>query len=79
MEFVYQAIVEYIQEHGYAPTVRELCGITGYKNTSSVQRHLESLRDKGLIESDVDFKAPRAIRVVGYKFVKEEDLKNEQG
>lgn len=30
------AIIEYIQKHGYPPTVREIAKMTGYKSTSSV-------------------------------------------
>lgn len=33
------AIIEYIQKHGYPPTVREIAKMTGYKSTSSVQGH----------------------------------------
>lgn len=36
---------------GYAPTVRELCAITGLKSTASVMAHLEVMARVGLIES----------------------------
>lgn len=72
MDKVYASIIEYVQEHGYAPTVREICELTGYKSTATVQRYLEKLKDSGRIETDKGFGTPRAIRVVGYKFVKED-------
>ena len=72
-EKVFNAIVEYIKEHKYAPSVRELCDLTGLKSTSSVHRYIHNLIKKGKIESDHDFSTPRALRVAGYEFVKEGD------
>ena len=46
--------------------------MTGLKSTSSVQHHMEILFEEGKIETDARYKAQRAIRVPGYKFVKEE-------
>lgn len=64
------AIVSYIKEHGYAPTVREICDMVGLKSTSSVQSHLIRMLADGVIETDAGLGTPRAIRVPGYKFVK---------
>lgn len=60
---VLEAIIRYKQIHGFPPTVREICNLTGYKSTSSVASHLNVLREKGMItwvES-----TPRTITVVG--------------
>lgn len=65
---VYDFIVEYIKRNGYAPTVREIGEAVSLKSTSSVFNHLISLEDEGKIV--MKDKAPRAIKVVGYRFVK---------
>ena len=64
-------IIKHIEEKGQAPSVRELCEMVGLKSTSSVHAHLLRMNDDGLIVSEMD--KPRAIKVVGYKFVKESD------
>ena len=61
-------IIEYIQKHGYPPTVREIAKMTGYKSTSSVQGHLVRMFELGILETDEKPGASRAIRVTGYKF-----------
>lgn len=62
------AIIEYIQKHGYPPTVREIAKMTGYKSTSSVQGHLVRMFELGILETDEKLGTSRAIRVPGYKF-----------
>lgn len=62
-EKVLKAIAEYVEVHKYAPSVRELCDMTGYKSTSSVQTHLSKMLDEGLIETDHGFNVPRALRI----------------
>lgn len=62
-------IIDYISIHGYAPTVREICFMTGLKSTSTVKSHISKLIDSGLLETD-DPGCPRALRVKGYAFVK---------
>lgn len=69
-EDILQAIIGYIEEHGYPPTFREIGEMTGLKSTSSVQHHMEILFESGKIETDAGFNTPRAIRIPGYKFVK---------
>lgn len=71
-EDILQAIIGYIEEHGYPPTFREIGEMTGLKSTSSVQHHMEILLEEGKIETDAGFNTPRAIRIPGYKFVKVE-------
>ena len=62
------AIIEYIQKHGYPPTVREIAKMTGYKSASSVQGHLVKMFELGILETDEKLGASRTIRVPGYKF-----------
>ena len=71
-EKILGTIIECIQIHGYPSTVREIGALTGLKSTSTVQHHLEILKEEGKIETDAGFNAPRAIRVHGYKFIKSE-------
>ena len=68
---VLNAIVGYISDHQYPPSVRELCDITGFKSTSSVHKYINKLLEEGLIETDCGIGASRALRVPGYKFVKD--------
>lgn len=70
-ERIMQAIVSYIAEHQYAPTVREIGSMTGIKSTSTVHHYLSVLLDEGKLETDAEWGTPRALRVPGYKFIKE--------
>lgn len=64
-------IISYIGQHGYPPTVREIGAGVGLKSTSSVQSHLLRMFSDGMLETDNNLGTPRAIRVPGYRFVKE--------
>ena len=68
-EKILQFIIDYIQEHGYSPTIREIGAGVGLKSTSSVVYHLKCMLKCGMIETDAGFGSSRAIRVPGYKFV----------
>lgn len=63
-------IVNYITEHGYSPSIREIADSIGYKSVSTVQGHLQEMLKHGLIETDAGIGSPRSIRVPGYQFVK---------
>ena len=65
---VYNFIVEFIKNNGYAPSVREICTGTDLSSTSSVYMHLLKLEDEGKIQ--VKRKSTRAIKLVGYEFIK---------
>ena len=69
-ELIKEKIIFYIKEHGYAPTVREICEMTNLKSTSSVQSYLCKMFEEGELERDAKIGASRAIRVPGYKYVK---------
>ena len=64
---IYQYIADYIMEHLYAPTIREICKNVGLRSTSSVVTYLIRLESKGLIKVESD--SPRAIRLMGYSIV----------
>ena len=69
-EEILQVIINYIEQHGYPPTTREIGEMTGIRSTSSVHAHLQRLLREGKIETDAGFGVPRAIRIPGYKFQK---------
>ena len=56
------AVQEYIKEHGYPPTVRELCKLTYLSSTSSIVYHLSNLDAKGYLKVQVG--KARAIKVL---------------
>lgn len=68
---IYEYIKKYITEHMYAPSIREIGDAVGLKSTSSVDAQLKNLRNRGYIEF-VPY-TPRAIRLIGYKVVKDEE------
>ncbi len=51
----------YTAEHGYAPSVREICAALGLRSTATVHYHLRNLAEKGLISMEPGRK--RAISV----------------
>ena len=46
---VFDVIAQYIADHGYPPTVREVQATLGYGSTATVQVHIEALRAKGYL------------------------------
>ena len=56
---VLQFIYKEVQEHGYPPTVREICNAVQLSSTSTVHGHLSRLEKNGLIQRDPS--KPRAI------------------
>lgn len=69
---IYDFVVDYIQEHGYPPTVREIGDGVYLASTSSVHGHILQMLENGTLETDAQNGSSRAIRVPGYKFVREE-------
>ena len=49
---VYNCIESFVAEHGYGPTVREVCQSLGLSSPSTVHVHLKALEDKGFINRD---------------------------
>lgn len=65
-------IIQYISEHGYSPNYDEIREAVGLKSKSTIHSHINKMFENGMIETDCGIGTPRAIRVPGYKFVKEE-------
>lgn len=51
-EQILNFLTQFMNEHGYAPTVREICNAVGLQSTATVHYHLNALRGAGLIEMD---------------------------
>ncbi|MBR4132230.1 MAG: transcriptional repressor LexA, partial [Oscillospiraceae bacterium] len=51
---------EFSEQHGYAPSIREICQAVGLRSTGSVHYHLAELARQGRIELDAGKK--RAIQ-----------------
>lgn len=58
---VLNCIYRHVEEHGYPPTVREICGTIGLSSTSSVHSHLTHLIEEGYLERDPS--KPRALEI----------------
>ena len=43
---------EYMEDNGYAPSVREICAAVGLKSTATVSYHLTDLKKQGRIQAD---------------------------
>jgi repressor LexA len=60
---IWQFLIEYVDDHGYPPTVREIGDAVGLASPSTVHAHLANLDRAGLIRRDPT--KPRAIELVG--------------
>lgn len=67
----YKFLIDYIKENGYAPSYQEMTEAFGFKSTATMYTRMHKLESKGLIETKPG--QPRAIKVIGYKFVRCED------
>ena len=59
---IYDSIVAHVNKYGFAPTVRELCKLTGLASTSTIIGHLKTLEKKGYIKRYPTY--PRAITIL---------------
>lgn len=58
---VLSCIYKHVKDHGYPPTVREICGIVGLSSTSTVHSHLNNLIKEGYLQKDPS--KPRALEI----------------
>jgi repressor LexA len=56
-------LVDYVDRHGYPPTVREIGGAVGLASPSTVHAHLANLERAGLLRRDPT--KPRALELTG--------------
>ena len=66
---IWQFLVEYVEDHGYPPTVREIGERVGLASPSTVHAHLANLERVGLIKRDPT--KPRAIELTGHRRVEQ--------
>ena len=50
-EQILEYVNQFVQENGYAPSVREIGAAVGLKSTASVSYHIRALQDKGMLLS----------------------------
>ena len=50
-ELILNYVNQFIQENGYAPSVREIGAAVGLRSTASVSYHLQALQEKGLLQA----------------------------
>lgn len=55
-------LYDYIDKHGYAPSIREICAGVGLRSTSTVWFHLDTLESQGLIRRTPGL--PRALVLI---------------
>jgi repressor LexA len=60
---IWNYLVEYVDRHGYPPTVREIGEQVGLASPSTVHAHLANLERAGLLKRDPT--KPRALELVG--------------
>ena len=57
-----KCIVKYQREHGFSPSVRDLCEMTGVRSTSTVHAQLKALEENWYLERIRE--CPRALAVL---------------
>ena len=50
-QLILDFVNEFVQENGFAPSVREIGQAVGLRSTASVSYHLQQLQEKGLLQS----------------------------
>jgi repressor LexA len=60
---IYDFVLNYVDEHGYPPTVREIGEAVGLASPSTVHAHLANLERAGYLRRDPT--KPRALEVIG--------------
>src|SRR5688500_19316434 len=63
-------LVDYVDRHGYPPTVREIGEAVGLASPSTVHAHLANLERAGLLRRDPT--KPRALDLLGHRRSRQE-------
>ena len=58
---IVEYVNQFIAEHGYSPSVREIGAAVGLRSTASVSYHLQALQDKGILQAPGSKGRKRAI------------------
>lgn len=64
------AIADYIEEHGYSPSLRDLAACWGVSSPSVVSYNLDKMRHAGLVEFSDDHRrtlrlTPKGVSIIG--------------
>ncbi|MGW6442173.1 transcriptional repressor LexA [Lentzea sp. NPDC055074] len=62
-QMILVAIRDWVVEHGYSPSTREIGEAVGLKSSSSVSKHLAALEDKGFLKRGGSVTRPMDVRV----------------
>ena len=57
------AIRDWVVEHGYSPSTREIGDAVGLRSSSSVSKHLAALEDKGFLKRGSSVTRPMDVRI----------------
>ena len=60
-QLILDFVNDFMQENGYAPTVREIGAAVGLRSTASVSYQLQQLQEKGLLAAPAGKGRKRAI------------------
>ncbi len=62
-----QFISQYLQKHGFAPTLAEICDGLGLRSPATVHEHIQNLIDKGVLKKDEGVR--RGLEIVDQKIM----------
>ena len=63
-QMIVDFVNSFIQENGYAPSIREIGAAVGLRSTASVSYHLQQLQEKGILQAPAGKGIKRAISTV---------------
>lgn len=73
---IWQFLVDYVDRHGYPPTVREIGEAVGLASPSTVHAHLANLERAGLLRRDPT--KPRALDLIGHRRQRAEESRADE-
>lgn len=63
-QLIVEFVNSFIQENGYAPSIREIGAAVGLRSTASVSYHLQQLQEKGILQGPAGKGVKRAVSTV---------------
>lgn len=63
-QLIVDFVNSFIQENGYAPSIREIGAAVGLRSTASVSYHLQQLQEKGVLQAPAGKGIKRAVSTV---------------
>lgn len=60
-QMILEFVEQFVQENGYAPSVREIGAAVGLSSTASVSYHLHQMQDKGMLRAPAGKGSKRAV------------------